>query len=275
MGPIGVIYCNRMSEVITQNLAIISHHVGRRIRLEDAARAFVDRIVEKAKSDLCLKLGDGYVFLFAFGSVVFIGVAAPKAEVFLEDLASYVDGQTETVTDDLDVVIDPKARDKVFFERIVLQEVTQQKLRLLSLVLAQSTTLEHFEEQVEELLDRAAAFTDAIALGGQWRGSVKEMMGFLGVGLATRRQIVSNLAILDSPDIVWEDPSLHALFQEHKANFELTSRYRTLEHKLRLIHESVEVLVDVSNTRQGHVLEIVVIVLIAVEVILAFVGHGR
>ena len=265
-----------MLHVSTQNLALVSYHVGRRIRLEDAARAFVDRILEKAKSDLCLKLGDGYVYLFAFGSVVFIGVDTPKAEVFMQDLASYVDGQTDKLTDDLNLVVDPQGRDKVYFERVVLQEVTQTKLRLLSLVLAQSTTLEYFEQKVEELLDRAAAFTDAIALGGQWRGSVKEMMGFLGVGLATRRQIVSNLAILDSPDIVWEDPSLDTIFQEHKANFELTSRYRTLEHKLRLIHESVEVLVDVSNTRQTHVLEIVVIVLIAVEVVMAFIGHpGR
>jgi uncharacterized Rmd1/YagE family protein len=252
---------------------MVSYHLGRRIRLEDAARAFVDRVTEKYKSELCLKLGDGYVYLFAFGSVVFVNVDAPKADVFIQDLATYVDGPSERLTDDLQIVVDPQAKDKVFFERIVLQEVTPQKLRLLSLVLAQSTTLEYFEQKVEGLLDRAAAFTDAIALGGQWRGPVKEVMAFLGVGLATRRQIVSNLAILDSPDIVWEDPSLDTLFQEHKANFELTSRYRTVEHKLRLIHESVEVLVDVSNTRQTHVLEIVVVVLIAVEVIMALFGH--
>jgi uncharacterized Rmd1/YagE family protein len=254
---------------------MVSHHLGRRIRLEDAARAFVDRIVEKAKSELCLTLADGWVYLFAFGSVVFIDVETPKAEVFTQDLATYVDGQTERLSDDLKVVVDPASKDKVHFDRIVLQEVTQTKLRLLSLILAQSTTLEHFEKQVEGLLDRAAAFTDAIASGGTWRGTVKEMMGFLGTGLATRRQIVSNLAILDSPDIVWEDPALDSIFQEHKANFELTSRYRTVEHKLRLIHESVEVLVDISNTRQGHVLELVVVALIAVEVFLAILGHSR
>lgn len=266
-----MLYWLRMSET----LPMVSYHVGRRIRLEDAARAFVDRIKEKAKSDMCLTLGEGFVYLFSFGSVVFIGVEPPKAEVFMQDLATYVDGQTERLTDDFTIVIDAQARDKVFFERVVLQEVTQVKLRLLSLVLAQSTTLEHFEMKVEGLLDRATAFTDALALGGQWRGPVKEMMAFIGVGLATRRQIVSNLAILDAPDIVWEDPALDTIFQEHKANFELAARYRTLEHKLRLIHESVEVLIDVSNTRQGHVLEIVVIVLIAVEVIMAFIGHGR
>jgi len=260
-------------ELASRKLTMLSHHLGRRIRLEDAASAFVDRIAEKAKSDMCLTLGDGWVYLFAFGSVVYINVEAPKAEVFSQDLATFVDGQTERLTDDVNIIIDPSAKDKVHFDRVVLQDLNQVKLRLLSLVLAQSTTLEHFEKQVEGLLDRAAAFTDAIASGGTWSGTVKEMMAFIGVGLATRRQIVSNLAILDSPDIVWEEPALDTIFQEHKANFELTSRYRTLEHKLRLIHESVEVLVDLSNTRQTHVLEIVVVLLIAVEVILAFLGH--
>jgi uncharacterized Rmd1/YagE family protein len=261
------------SNTAQESLALLSYHVGRRIRLEDAARNFVDRVVEKSKSELSLRLGEGHVFLFAFGSVVFVGVDSTKAEVFLGDLVTYVDGRSDYVTDDFQLVVDPQAKEKVYFERIVLQDLTPQKLRLISLVLAQSTTLEHFEQQVETLLDRCAAFTDAIAQGGSWRGPVKEILRFLGLGLATRRQIVSNLAILDSPDIVWEDPALDTLFQEHKANFELTARYRTVEHKLRLVHESVEVLVDLSNTRQAHVLEIVVIVLIAVEVIMAFVGH--
>lgn len=250
-----------------------AYHLGRRIRLEEAARAFVDRVVDKAKSDACLRLGDGFAYLFAFGSVVFIGVEKPQSEVFMQDLATYVEGPTERMTDDFLIQVDPDGKEKVHFERIVLQEVTQQKLRLLSLVLAQSTTLEHFEKLVEQLLDRAAAYTDAIAQGGKWRGTVKEMMAFLGMGLNTRRQIVSNLAILDSPDIVWDNPTLDVLFQEHKANFELTARYRTVEHKLRLIHESVEMLVEMSNTRQAHVLELVVIILIAVEVVMAFVGH--
>lgn len=256
-------------------LSIESFHVGRRIRLEDAARGWVDRILDKSKSDLCLRLGDGYVYLFSFGSAVFTGVEKPKAEVFLKELATYVDGVNDHVVDDFVLAVEPGAKEKVHFDRVVVHDVSQQKLRLICLVLAQSTTLEHFEQQVEKLLDRCAAFTDAIALGGNWRGPVKEILSFLGLGLATRRQIVSNLAILDSPDIVWEDPGLDALFQEHKGNFELTSRYRTLEHKLRLIHESVEVLVDLSNTRQAHVLEVVVVILIAVEVIVALMGHGH
>jgi uncharacterized Rmd1/YagE family protein len=262
-------------ELSASTLEIESHHLGRRIRLEDAARSFVDRIVDKAKSDLCLRLGEGWAYLFSFGSVVFVGVDQPKRAVFLQDVAAFVDGQCEPLVDDFLLQVDPEEKDRVMFERITLQEVTLQKLRLVSLVLAQSTTLEHFERLVEQLLDRAAAYTDAIVGGGGWRGKTQDMVAFLGVGLNTRRQIVSNLSLLDAPDIVWEDPTLDQIYHEHRANFELTSRYRTLEHKLQIIHESVEVLVDMANNRLAHNLELVVVILIAVEVVMAFIGRGH
>lgn len=99
------------------------------------------------------------------------------------------------------------------------------------------------------------------------------MLKFIGLGLSTRREIVSRLSIMDSPDVAWEDPSADQLFNELRANFELQARFRTLEYKLRLIHESAEVLVDLSNTRRFTMLEITVIILIAVEILLALLRH--
>lgn len=254
---------------------MLAFHLGRRLKLEEAARQFIDRVQEKSKSDLCLRLGEGQVYLFSFGAVVFSGVELSQAELFLEELPRFVEGPSERLVEDFILHVDPDGKEKVFLDRITLQQVTPQKLRLISLVLAQSATLEYYEQLVEGLLDRASAFTNAIAQGGKWGGTTKEMLSFLGTGMNTRRIIVSNLAILDSPDIVWEEPALDALFQEHKANFELASRFRTLEYKLRLIHESVETLVELGNTRHSNTLEVVVVILIAVEVLLAFLGHGR
>ena len=257
-----------------RTLRMVSYHLGQRIRIDDCARTFVDRVVDKGKSDLCLRLAEGWVFLFSFGSVVFIGVEQTKVDVFVEDVLPFVERKSDRFLDDFRIVVDPEAKEKVHFDHIVLSLETTQKLKLAALVLAQSTTLELFERLVEAQLDRAAAITDAMANGAPLGAKEKEMLGFIGVGLATRREIVSNLAILDSPDVVWEDSGLDSLFQGLKANFELSGRFRTLEHKLRLIHESVEVVVDLSHTRRSMWLEITVVILILVEVLLAFWGHG-
>ena len=111
-----------------RKLDLVSYHLGRRIRIEDAARTMVDRVLEKAKSDLSLRLGEGWVFLFSFGSAVFVGIEPASKDIFLQEIGPHVEGPTDRITDDLHLVVDPTAKDKIFFEEVVLQELTVQKL---------------------------------------------------------------------------------------------------------------------------------------------------
>lgn len=257
-----------------RQLRMESVHLARTLPIEKCSRAFVDRVLEAGKSDLCLGLGQGRVYLFSFGSAVFVDVDPAQIPIFVKDLLPLAEGPGEQASDDFLVELQPEGKERVAFDRMVLQQVTPAKLKLAALVLAQSTTLEHFEKSVEKLLDQASVVADSMASGSWRRLRSGEMLRYIGVGLSTRRDIVSRLSILDSPDIVWEDPGLDLLFNELRANFELQSRFRTLEYKLRLIHESAEVLVDLANTRRSAVLELTIIALIALEIVLALLeGH--
>ena len=89
------------------------------------------------------------------------------------------------------------------------------------------TTFSSFSLEVTVLLRQGQTLSAGGLIALHVCGSL--LMTFLGLGLNTRRHIVSNLSILDAPDVVWEDPALHSLYQEHKANFELSSRFRTVE----------------------------------------------
>ncbi|MEW6278701.1 MAG: RMD1 family protein [Candidatus Eremiobacterota bacterium] len=253
-------------------LPMESHHLGQRIDVEGCARAFVDRVQEVAKSDVCLRLGAGRVYLFAFGAAVFVDVERAQIDVFLKEIEPHLKGRSEQANDDFLVEILPEGRERVAFDRVYCSDASAQKLKLAALVLAQSTTLESFEKRVDRLLDQAATMTDSMASGGRVQLNSKEMIRFIGVGLSTRREIVSRLSLLDSPDVVWEDPALDVLFNELRANFELQTRFRTLETKLRLVHESVEVLVELSNTRRFTILEVIIIALIAAEILMAALG---
>lgn len=254
-------------------MQVFAIHLGRHIPIEEAARIHVDRIVDKSKSDLCLKLGGGWVYLFAFGSVVFTEVEEQQRDVFLGELRKLVKNPAEAVTENYRIVIDSEQPDKVHFDFISLNQTSPERIRLVSLVVAQSVTLENYEIVVNQLLEQSSHYTDALATGSK-HSAEPEMLKFIGVGLATRREIISNMAILDTPDIAWEDPHLDVLAQDLRSSFELTSRYRTLEHKLRLIHETLEILVDLRHTRRSFWLEIIITVLIAVELILALVRHS-
>lgn len=257
-------------------MAMESYHLGKRIDLEACARAFVDRLLHVCKSDLSMRLGDGRVFLFSFGSVVFVDVERTQADVLLRELAPLVETPaTERVTDDFLIEFRPGAREAVTFDRVVLAEEDPRKIQIAAMVMAQSTTLEHFEKMAEQLLQRASSVTDGMATGGQILMSQKEMIRFIGVGLSARREIVSRLSIMDSPEMAWEEHALDKLFHDLKSNFELSTRFRSLEYKLRLIHESVEVIVDLTNTRRSTILELTIIALIALEIVMAFLGAFR
>lgn len=259
--------------VVPRLIKMESFHLARRLPVDAIARAFVDRVLEVGKSELCLGLGQGRVYIFSFGSAVFVDVDPAQARVFIGELTPHAEGTGEQASDDFLVEVQPDAKERVGFDRITVQQPSPAYLKLAARVLAQSTTLEHFEKVVENLLDQAGSVADRLA-SGSWlplRGS--EMLKFIGLGLSTRREIVARLSILDAPDLAWEDPAADQLFNELRANFELQTRFRTLEDKLRLVHESAEVLVDLSNTRRFTVLELTIIVLIAVEILLATVFH--
>jgi uncharacterized Rmd1/YagE family protein len=78
-----------------------------------------------------------------------------------------------------------------------------------------------------------------------------------------------------SPDEVWEDQILDKLYNDLKRMFEIETRYRVLEYKLKLIQESVEIIVDLSKSMRETFLEITVIVLIAIELLVAIFGGVR
>ncbi len=94
-------------------------------------------------------------------------------------------------------------------------------------------------------------------------------MGMIGSTATTRQKIVSNLAILDPPDETWKSKEFELFFRELQQNFDIEVRFRTLDRKLSLIQDNIELLADLLSTRKSHILETLVILLIAVEIIIA------
>ena len=58
---------------------------------------------------------------------------------------------------------------------------------------------------------------------------------------------------------------------ELKAMLEVDTRYRALEYKIKIIQESLEVIVDLSKSKRETVLEITIILIIAFEAILSVI----
>ena len=67
---------------------------------------------------------------------------------------------------------------------------------------------------------------------------------------------------------------MDAIYDDLKDEFDLSDRFHALEHKLKSVQESLELLLDVARDRRLVLLEAAIVVLIAVEIVLGLTkGH--
>ena len=220
---------------------------------------------------------ESYAFIYNFGSIVFFNVADDAQKVILEKVKkSYVAKiPGYTTTDTFSVEVTGEDKHEVGFNKVVIKDLTYQKARLISMVVAESAALEYFELIVDDLLERTRQISDSLRTKGKLIRETQQLIKFIGFCLVTKQDIISNLYVVDAPDEVWDDQVLDRLYNDLKRMFEIETRYRVLEYKLKLIQESVEIIVDLSKSVRETILEVTIIVLIAIELLVAVFGRLR
>lgn len=84
-----------------------------------------------------------------------------------------------------------------------------------------------------------------------------------------RINIHLNGSILDTPELFWAEPQLEPIYQAVRSYLEMDQRVKLLNERLDVIADLLAVLKDQLSHRHGEKLEWVVIVLIAVEILVA------
>ena len=245
-------------------------HLGASIDMVAAARATVGMLAP-GKAHLFVHRTDLVHFIFPFGGLVSI-VKAGTAEPDIAEFRSLVLSPHEPEVDEFSLKIDPNAKEGVEFGQVTLKEGQQDRLALVSAILAQSNTLEHYEKVVTSMTSSTAGLTDRMC-AGKMPPSGRAMLAFIGKSLSIRRELLGQLSVLDPPESIWEDDSLDRLYHALQANFEIPQRMRVVEHKLNLIHDTAQMIVSINEGRRSHFLEMVIIFLIALEIVLAIWGH--
>ena len=122
---------------------------------------------------------------------------------------------------------------------------------------------------VDDLFGRTDALVDRLEKTGTVRARPARLHRFIGEAITSRNEVLSVLHLLDKPDEVWEDPELDRIYDDLRAEFDLTDRYQSLEIKLRGVQESLELVLDVARDRRMWLLEMSIAGLILVELVLS------
>ncbi len=239
------------------------------LKLKAIDPLFEERPKAESATQLIYQEGtESYWFVYRFGSVVFFNMPPERRTAIVDRIKRFIGRELDTVTsEEFAVEVDGAGKNEVGFSRAMLDALALEKINILALILAQSTALEYFEFKVDDMLQLVREIGDSFAGGRRRARSSRRIKRAIAQCIAAKQDLVGSLYLLDKPDATWEDPVLDQLHTDAADMFELKDRYRTIDYKLRMIQENLQLIAELLQHRQANFLEWVIIWLIAVEVV--------
>ena len=208
-----------------------------------------------------------YVYVFKYGTVSFFGFAATDISEFLQKIRPFCKAYfAERLHDEFIVETNAK-EDKVGHNKIMIASAETKILQIIMLNVSQSVALDYYSELTSQLLEETNRHTEIMEQKGRLAISGKNLKKFIGKTLLLKNTIAANLYIFDSPDSTWEDERLDKLYIELKKNLDLTERFRSVEEGLGIVRDNLSLFKDTLQYRNSILLEWIVIILIAIEVL--------
>lgn len=209
-----------------------------------------------------------WIYVERFGAVVFWNCSEPVVQAFLKDLEALPDAGSRvgSAQDTLAVHVGSE-EDTVGFSTVWLKELTLDKLKIVSLALAQSVALDYFENSVSKAMARFQPVVHAMREEGKLPLNHREVLALVAFAMEIRSVVLENLTLFDDPPESWESESLAHLDSALFDQFDLEERINAINQKLAYLKDAGSTLMEVLNHRKSVRLEWIVIILIAIEVV--------
>jgi len=238
----------------------------------------------KWEEPLVIEFVNSKVYVFSFGSIVFQNADEKlKKEVFKELKKYLVEKKEKTNYENFKLfVFDSKKEIEEFLKKqigkdfffvteeggVILKEKLSKKVvEMIAFVIAQAVALRYIEEEVDNAVDSVEEtlekFRKSILIL-----STKRAVDYLFEVSSVKNRIISDLMLLEAPEITWEEEELERVYSQMRDYFDIKSSIRVVENKLSYISETSTYITSILAERRAEILEIIIIVLIIVEILL-------
>lgn len=247
-------------------------------RLDNHFKGTPDRYLSIKFRDV-LKLSaakdSSYVlFVFKNGTVVSWGVKRHHIDDYLEIIKLYADRQvTFRVHDEFSYQVSDKTAigPHGFFDVdcITIEEDNDELKLSLSYGFSQSVKLQYFETIIEGLIDKYSPLIQRLSHKGKMnitRNKVQQIIGEI-LGAKSEMNLISNF--LYHPKYFWQHPSLEEYFIMLERYLHIQRRVNAINHRLDTLNEIFDMFNSYLENQHSHNLEIIIIVLITIEIIVA------
>lgn len=243
---------------------------------------------------------EGEVFFFTNGTFVCWGLDEEVARKFAAETLVTTQGEVsplrEFETEDLEFVTDPSENTRLQGDLIILGNTphpesdeaipvdlpssvfpseTLLARYAFSQALARSTALSALETSLDEHLASMAGLPESLVKYGRPGMNRVALVKKLGELLQFRQGLNLNREnFSDTPDFYWTEPVLEGYFNSLSNALEIRLRLRSVNDKITYASETQAVLRQLLTETSGHHMELIIILLIAVEVVICLIRDG-
>ncbi|MGD1905466.1 MAG: RMD1 family protein [Leptolyngbyaceae cyanobacterium] len=225
-----------------------------------------------ATNPLIVRAGaTGCAVLLRYGVIVTFDLSKEEAGALLQTLKPHIREPLESaISEQLRLAFRPQAKERLENDVLWLQACSVERLQIVAEALGKSVVLDYYETEIAGIFERIKPFAIAIQGKNPRPPKEKELLSYIGGTLLIQQKMFGTVEVGEKPDPVWDHPGLDRLYLRLEDEYELRERLVTLEQKLTLVSRTVETSLSLLQSKSSHRLEWYIVILIVIEVVLAF-----
>jgi len=249
-------------------MQVLSYQIADSIDIRQFKAAFKAELHYSDSDELFYIMGtDQFIYVFKYGVVCFLNYDSIRISSFLQLIEPFCKNLFEESLSEEFIIETNASEYRIGYNKIEIVNPDISVLRLIMLNVSQSVSLDYYSELTTRMLEETNSHTQKLERRGRLDISGKGLKRFIGKTLLLKNRIAENLYIFDSPPETWENERLNKIDIELKRTFDLQERFRNISEGLQIIKDNLELFKDILQYRNSNMLEWIVIVLIAVEVL--------
>ncbi len=214
---------------------------------------------------------NGVVALFRYGVAVLSGMSPLEEDELVRRLNGRIIGAIKGREEEIaQIEVSPDKDDQITPTGIIIvKALTTEHTLLIADALATSVILAHDERNVAKVFDVIAPLARELAEHGRTPGGRRSILKHIGNALLVQHRVSGLVAVAEKPDVLWERPDLERFYARLEDEYELKERADLLTRKLTVITDTAKALADIIDTERSLRLEQIIVVLIALEIVIA------
>lgn len=224
----------------------------------------IDTFRAKVLKDAVIIEKGGHAFIFKHGIAILWDIE--DEAFFFKKLSS--SSASCKVSEELNYKHSSDHHIKIEMDTVYLDKLDELTMLSVSFAIAQSIKLSEFEGAMLESLSETEHIPKELAQYGQVPMKRKEIAKERGRLFLTKSRIYLHFELLDTPEFFWEYPELESYYLATRKYLEIQPRIEILNRKLNILQEILGILADEQHHKYSSLLEWIIIILIAFEIII-------